>query len=279
MSIQCELAALQRDLPDAFDRPLAILIPAYNEARHLPRVIAACRAVRPEVVMVIDDCSTDETPQVLCREAGVDENGVRVVTLRNPYNLGKQGTVRRGLRLLSPCPGLEAVAMIDGDGQHDPRQLPRLAASLDRYHCVIGARSREQMPLQRRLSNWLVDSCFSLICGVSFADVQSGLRIYRKDLADVLGRNLPASGGFVLEHESLAVLARHAAGRGRNLRFAAAHISCAYGDEQSSLGPASVAQLAFETVRQAARIRAARHARGAEKNLRAQRGAAPLEVC
>ena len=276
MAIQCDHVPQHPHTPQTFQGRVAILIPAYNEARHLPRVIEACRALRPEVVLVIDDCSTDNSPDVLAAEAGLDEDGVRVVALRNPYNLGKQGTVRRGLRLLAPYPGLDAVALMDGDGQHDARELPRLAALLDRYDCVIGARSRDQMPPQRQLANWLANSSFAIIAGVHFADVQSGLRLYRKPLADVLGRRLPARGGFALEHESLAVLARHASRRAMTLRFAAAPIGCAYGEAQSSIGPGHIVQLAWETLRQAARIRAESQAR--VKKLRPAALAATVEA-
>ncbi len=278
MTILCDHVPKHPCPPRTFQSRVAILIPAYNEARHLPRVIEACRALNPAVVLVIDDCSTDDSPDVLAAEAGLDQNGVRVMALRNPYNMGKQGTVRRGLRLLSAHPDLDAVALLDGDGQHDPAELPRLAALLDRgYDCVIGARSRDQMPPQRQLANWLVNTSFAVLAGVHFADVQSGLRLYSKQIADVLGRRLPARGGFALEHESLSVLAEYAASRGVTLRLAAAPISCAYGEADSSIGTGHIVQLAFETVRQAARIRAADGA-GQVKKLRRSALAATVEV-
>ena len=261
MAITCDHVPRHPRTPATFYSRVAILIPAYNEARHLPRVIEACRALRPALVLVIDDCSTDNTADVLAAVSGVDDNDVRVMGLRNPYNLGKQGTVRRGLRLLAPCDDLDAVALMDGDGQHDARELPRLATLLDAgYDCVIGARSREEMPPQRKLANWLVNSSFAVLAGVHFADVQSGLRLYTKELADMLGRRLSVSGGFALEHESLSVLADHACRSGRTLRLAAAPISCAYGEAVSSIGPGHIAQLAWETVRQACRIRGAAQA-------------------
>ena len=58
---------------------------------------------------------------------------------------------------------------------------------------VIGARSQEQMPLHRQFSNALVNISFLAIGGVDFSDVQSGLRIYKKELADVLGGAVGAS--------------------------------------------------------------------------------------
>jgi glycosyltransferase involved in cell wall biosynthesis len=213
-------------------------------------VIRACRAVRPALILVIDDSSFDLTPRILLEEVG--KPGVPLRVLRNEKNLGKQGSIRRGLRFLSEL-NLDAVALIDGDGQHDPGELPRLAALLDRYDFVIGARSREEMPIQRRLSNWLVNLGFQLLGGVDFVDVQSGLRIYNRRLAGVLAARLPEQGGYALEHESLALLAEHARETRTALRAAAAPVSCKYGGK-SSMQPHHVLQLVFETFRQAMRL-------------------------
>lgn len=256
MAIHCERAELAEPAPDHCQRRVGLIIPAYNEARQLARVVARCRAVRPALVLVVDDCSTDQTPQVLSSLAGVRRDGVRVVGLRNQRNLGKQGSVVKALRLLRPA-ALDAVAIIDGDGQHDPRELPPLAALLTQYDAVIGARSRDQMPPQRRLSNALVNLGFQLLSGVDFVDVQSGLRLYRKELADVLAARLPEVGGYGLEHESLTVLARHARDSGAQLTVAAAPISCVYGDEVSSMTALDMTRLGWQTLRQGLHIRRA----------------------
>jgi glycosyltransferase involved in cell wall biosynthesis len=254
MAITCvSLKKCPRAPTKRFGRRVGIVMPAFNEREHLPALLRQCRAVQPAVVVVVDDASTDGTPRIAAAHGGDDT----VVFLRNETNLGKQGSVRRGLRLLARR-SLDAVAVIDGDGQHDPGELPALAELLDRYHAVIGARRAARMPAQRRLSNWLVNLGFELIGGINFVDVQSGLRLYRKAIADLLAAQLPVEGGYGLEHESLALLARHAARHQVPLRLVAAPISCAYGVARSTLGPAAVAQLAWETIRQALRIRDAR---------------------
>ena len=150
---------------------------------------------------------------------------------------------------------LDAVALVDGDGQHDPAQLPALAALLASYDFVIGARSKEAMPMHRRLSNWLVNRGFRWIGGVDFVDVQSGLRLYRKLLVDVLARHLAVDGGYSLEHESLAVLAAWSSQHAVELSAAAAPISCAYGEAKSKMRFCNIVQLGVATIRQALRIR------------------------
>jgi len=257
MTFHCDIVRALPPRQDRFAARVAILIPAYNEGAHLADLVRQCVALEPAVVLVVNDASTDDTAAVLETVVGGyrgTQRWVRVSALHLAENAGKQGAVKRGLQWLAGQ-RLDAVALIDGDGQHDPRELPARTALLDRYDAVLGMRSRAQMPAQRRLSNRLVNWGFRLLSGIHFGDVQSGLRIYRADLARLLAEELPSRGGYGLEHASLTVLARHARDRRAPLHLAAAPISCAYGEAESSLGPRAVWQLAHQTLREAFRIR------------------------
>ncbi|HUU01956.1 MAG TPA: glycosyltransferase family 2 protein [Myxococcota bacterium] len=260
MTINCHKVTPAGDRRKVFDRRVAILIPAYNEMAHIDALIDACRAVEPAIILVVDDCSADATPTLLERQVQRATKGVVLRALRTGRNLGKQGAVLKGLSVLGDY-DFDALALIDGDGQHDPAELPDLVALIDDYDFVIGARSQEQMPIQRRLSNWLVNLGFSLIGGVDFTDVQSGLRVYSRELADALACRLGEEGGYALEHESLTALSSYSRERGRDLLAAAAPISCAYGRAASSISAWHVLQLAYETVHQAMRLRRSCEAR------------------
>lgn len=263
MSIRCQQIPATGDSTrlSTFTARIAILIPAYNEAPHLEELVRRCLATRPALIVVVDDCSTDGTAEVLARledEVGA-AGGTRLVVLRNDTNRGKQGSVRRGLLWLSG-EQLDGIALIDGDLQHDPTELPQLAELLRLYDVVIGARSHREMPWHRRLSNALVNGGFRLLAGVDFIDIQSGLRLYSKAIADTLGAMLEPEGGFALEHESLALLAQMSTESGVTLQVAAAPVTCAYAGETSHIGLPDIAQLAAETVRQGLRFRRANEA-------------------
>jgi glycosyltransferase involved in cell wall biosynthesis len=113
---------------------LLILIPAYNEEGAVAGVIHEVRQVLPEVpVLVLDDCSEDGTRNA-ARAAGAD-------VLPMPYHLGLGGCVQAGYRLAFEL-GYDYVIRVDGDGQHDPRYIPKILETLQREQCemVIGSR-------------------------------------------------------------------------------------------------------------------------------------------
>lgn len=113
---------------------LLILIPAYNEEGAVGQVVREVRSVMPGVpILVVDDCSADSTKTV-AREAGAE-------ILPLPYHLGLGGCVQAGYRLAFEL-GYHYVIRVDGDGQHDPRYIPKILDALEREHCemVIGSR-------------------------------------------------------------------------------------------------------------------------------------------
>ena len=111
-----------------------ILIPAFNEEGAVGGVVKEVREVIPDVpVLVVDDCSEDATRNV-ARTAGAD-------VLPMPYHLGLGGCVQAGYRLAFEL-GYDFVIRVDGDGQHDPRYIPKMLEVLQREGCemVIGSR-------------------------------------------------------------------------------------------------------------------------------------------
>ncbi|HEV1286969.1 MAG TPA: glycosyltransferase family 2 protein [Bryobacteraceae bacterium] len=113
---------------------LLILIPAFNEQGAVGGVVNEVHAVMPEApVLVVDDCSTDDT--VLTAHAA----GARILAL--PHHLGLGGAVQAGYKLAFEL-GFDYVIRVDGDGQHDPRDIPKILEALEREGCemVIGSR-------------------------------------------------------------------------------------------------------------------------------------------
>ncbi|HTT63384.1 MAG TPA: glycosyltransferase family 2 protein [Bryobacteraceae bacterium] len=113
---------------------LLVIVPAFNEQAAVGEVVRELARVVPGVpVLVIDDCSRDATVDV-ARAAGA-----RVLSL--PHHLGLGGAVQAGYKLAYEL-GFEYVIRVDGDGQHDPRDIPRILDKLKESgaEMVIGAR-------------------------------------------------------------------------------------------------------------------------------------------
>lgn len=112
----------------------ALVIPAFDEERRLPAVLAGVAAAAPDfVVVVVDDGSRDGTARV-AREAGA-----RV--LRHPFNLGYGAALQTGYKYAIRA-GASLLVQMDADGQHDPRDVPALAEPVERgeFDLAVGSR-------------------------------------------------------------------------------------------------------------------------------------------
>ncbi len=150
---------------------VCLLLPAYNESRAIGQIIREASAFIRDIV-VIDDGSTDRTAEIASASGAV--------CLSNPTNLGKGAALRKGFAY-ALVKGYELVFTMDSDGQHEPSDIPRFLTHFAETapDILIGARlkSRETMPLLRRLNNALISSIGSRLCRQTVPDFQSGYRL------------------------------------------------------------------------------------------------------
>ncbi len=175
---------------------LLAVVPAFNEAPTVGAVVAALREVCP--VIVVDDGSTDATG---ARALAAGATRVIMRARRGGKGAALRGGFAEALRL-----GARAVATLDGDGQHDPADLPRLlaAARSSPRALVLGNRlAREdgaRIPAARRGAIRLADRVVRWLTGAAIRDTQCGFRVYP---AAFLRAAALREEGFVLETEAL----------------------------------------------------------------------------
>ncbi len=153
---------------------VSVVIPAYNEAHGIARVIERVRAILPQAeIIVVDDCSQDETAAV------AQAAGARVI--RHPVNRGNGAAVKTGIRRARG----EVVLLMDADGQMDPQYIPDLLGGIVAgYDMVVGARTRETQgdSIWRRWGNRALDALGSYLVEAKVYDLTSGYRAMRRNV-------------------------------------------------------------------------------------------------
>ena len=176
-----------------------VIIPAYNAAKTLGRLLDRIRPLGLDVV-VINDGSTDETAAVASQTGTLVINHLR--------NHGKGAALRTGFAYALQA-GYELVVTMDSDGQHDPLEIPALleAAAQPGSAIVVGQRamSESSMPFARRCTNRFMSWLVSRMAGAPMPDSQCGFRVIRRE---VLATIRLSSRRFDIETEMLLAAAR-----------------------------------------------------------------------
>ena len=183
-------------------RALAI-VPAYNEAANIGRVLQELRREAPGWdVCVVDDGSTDGTWSI------AREHGAMVLSL--PFNLGIGGAVQTGY-LFARQHGYEVAAQIDADGQHDPRFLVGALPLIESGDAdlVVGSRYLEadgfRSTVVRRAGSRYLSWFLRIRCGARVTDATSGFRVTGRRGIELFAASYPSD---YPEPEAIALATR-----------------------------------------------------------------------
>lgn len=173
------------------ERAVSVVVPAFNEEPHVAGQIRTIVGVMERTgweyeIIVVDDGSTDGTGQ-----AAVSE-GVRV--LRNRRNRGYGASLKRGISAARH----PWILIIDADGTYPASSIPDLLEQADRSEMVVGARitAHRKIPLVRRPAKWFLTRLASYLAEEELPDLNSGLRLIRRELVEAYRHLLPAGFSF-----------------------------------------------------------------------------------
>lgn len=160
-------------------------------------------ALKHMAVLVVDDGSTDDTAN-LARTAGAE-------VIRQTPSQGKGTALLTGFRRILQG-NYPAVITLDGDGQHDPAEIPAFLAAWREQPAglIIGRRDFSRMPLIRRLANTFGGMLFSLAVGHHITDNQSGYRLISRQLMQFMLQD--DEPGFEFEVDMVVLALKHKVG-------------------------------------------------------------------
>jgi dolichol-phosphate mannosyltransferase len=161
---------------------LSVVIPFFNEEESLEKVCEEVREVLANEqdliweLILVDDGSKDRTPQLI-DDLVIRRENFHALHLRP--NSGQSAALEAGF---AEARG-EFIATLDGDGQNDPRDIPRLLNALkaNRVDMVCGVRQRRADNLVRRLSSRIANRVRSAVLKDRITDVGCSLRVFRRE--------------------------------------------------------------------------------------------------
>lgn len=176
------------------------VVPIFNEAKHIKKVVTNIKKYLANIV-VVDDGSKDQGGKI-AKQAGA-------IVLSHPQNLGKAAALKTGCEYAFKRAKAKAVIFLDGDGQHDPKEIPLFLSALKkkRVDIVFGVRWFDAaMPLGKLLVNKFSSILINILFGSYIPDIPSGYKAITKRAYQLLDWN-PSDNyhdGFSIETEIAA---------------------------------------------------------------------------
>jgi dolichol-phosphate mannosyltransferase len=184
----------------------AIIIPAYNEAKRIGRVLGDLPDDAGQFIVVCD--GTDSTAEIV-REFSRSRPGLNLLCLTFNERLGKGRAVTEGF-LHADAP---VIGVLDADGSTSLDQIRILMQALDGADVVIGSRwlpgsiIPEKQSLSRRIESRIFNLLIRLLFGLRLSDTQCGAKVFKKSAVDAVIRDM-ISTGFEFDVELLWYLSK-----------------------------------------------------------------------
>ncbi|MCX6170071.1 MAG: glycosyltransferase family 2 protein [Ignavibacteriales bacterium] len=154
---------------------LTVIIPVFNEETAIENTLKELLVGSSKnnwEILVVNDGSTDNTKNIL-------KNAPSIRVVNHPYNKGYGAALKTGIKNSTT----ELVCFYDADGQHNPSDIENLIKNFDTYDMLVGERQKDShQEWVRKPGKWLLSSVANFLTGRKIPDLNSGLRLIRKDV-------------------------------------------------------------------------------------------------
>ncbi|MBI3034083.1 glycosyltransferase family 2 protein [Candidatus Woesearchaeota archaeon] len=154
---------------------ISVLIPVYNEEKSVAATIERIKKAmgkQQHEIIAINDGSTDKSGKIVSSIAGIR-------SISHPYNLGYGAALKTGLKNAKG----EWVLITDADGTYPIESIPELLKYREQYDMVVGSRSGKNVPNMRKPAKAILGLLANILTGKKIPDLNSGFRLFRKDVA------------------------------------------------------------------------------------------------
>jgi len=185
-------------------KEISIVVPVLNEETAIPSVLKSIKKTMDDSgfsyeIIVVDDGSTDRSVEM------AQNSGVSIQLIKHSTNRGYGAALVSGIKKAK----YDWIAITDGDGSYPIEVIPEMLRYTNEYDMVVGARTlNPQQPLSRGLAKWFLVKLANYLSGERIPDLNSGLRLIRKEAVEKFLRILPNGFSFTTTI-TLALLTNH----------------------------------------------------------------------
>jgi dolichol-phosphate mannosyltransferase len=190
---------LENKTPDMKPRNPLVVIPTYNEADNIERLIREItESVKGIRVLVVDDNSPDGTSEIV---AEISKESPDVLLETRPGKLGLGTAYVHGFKLALSMPDVDCIFGMDADFSHSPSYLPDFLEALERYDLVVGSRYMEGIsvvnwPIRRLFISFLANNYARFITGLPIRDCTSGFCCYKREVLEKINLDSVGARGY-----------------------------------------------------------------------------------
>jgi dolichol-phosphate mannosyltransferase len=180
-----------------------VIIPTYNEADNIGRLIPAVLGQDPGIdVLVVDDASPDGTAGCV---RDLSDHGSRVHLFERPEKMGLGSAYVEGFRFALRN-SYEFIFEMDADFSHSPKEIPNFLRLMDQYDLVIGSRYIDGVrvlnwPIQRLLLSYFANVYSRIMTGLPLHDATGGFKCYRRRVLEAIDLDKIHSNGYAFQIE------------------------------------------------------------------------------